>query len=421
MHIASRTVYHTHLKYLAHENLLSLNILQRIPKSTMARWKKEDPLRYQSFDLNLRASSDYEAIRHFAGNPSAKRIYAAYVRVIKTVLAIAHSLPGFHRAIKAQSKNVVELVGRVKKLVGFKCALRFFNISVQTFRNWAVQLQAPCSESLTGACNRVFHNQLSRPEVLKIKELLTDQQFQYWPVSSLAFHALRENILPLGLNTWYKYVNKLGLARARPHSRRKKNAVSVRAQGPHQIWHADITVFVTADQVKHYIYAVVDNFSRKIVSWFIAGEVKAEYRRATIEEALKSVGQAHPGMMLITDGGPENNLKTFLASLEQPIVHKVALVDVHYSNSLIEASFKTAKYNYLYRMDIRDGNDLKKSFAFLVQDFNERPHVSLNGLTPNEAEKNTSVDKEQWRAYIKNATEGRIKYNKTNLCGGCRA
>jgi transposase InsO family protein len=117
--------------------------------------------------------------------------------------------------------------------------------------------------------------------------MLEDKQFRYWPVSSVALYALRNNILPLSLNTWYKYANKFGLARVTALSRRKKTHITVRAEIPHPIWHADITSFVTTDNVRHYIYLVVDNFSRKILSWLIDGSVKAEYRKVTIDEALK--------------------------------------------------------------------------------------------------------------------------------------
>lgn len=278
----TRTLYHTHIKYLAYHDLLSSGILQRIPRSNLARWKKEDPDRYQSFDLNLQAGRDYELIHHFAHSPSARRVYAAYVRILKTVLSVAHALPGFHRAIKSQSRQVVSLIDRVKSAVGLTRALRIFDISVPTFRNWSAQTMTQCFESLTGKCNRVFHNQLSRPEVTRLRELLADKRFQYWPVSSIAFYALRNNILPLSLNTWYKYADKFGLDQVKPVPRNRKTEISIRAERPHQIWHADITRFVTADRMKHYIYLVVDNFSRKILSWEIADAVKAETRKGTI-------------------------------------------------------------------------------------------------------------------------------------------
>lgn len=240
MSSSKRTLYHTHLKYLAHENLLAKDVLGLIPKSTLHRWMHEDPLRYKDFDLNLYASVQYELVRHFAHDASAaKKIYAAYVRLSKFILSIVHTLPGFQREIKSQSKTVVSLVQRVSKSIGLKQTLRFFDISIQTFRNWAAQSLTPCFESIANSCNRVFYNQLSKPEVLKIKEMLSDKQFQFWPVSSIALHALRKNILPFSVNTWYKYANKLGLSRPKPSSRRKKNNISVRAERPR----AGATVF----------------------------------------------------------------------------------------------------------------------------------------------------------------------------------
>lgn len=122
---------------------------------------------------------------------------------------------------------------------------------------------------------------------------------------------------------------------------------------------------------------------------------------------------------LITDGGPENNLKAFLGSLDQPVQQHIALTDVHYSNSLIEAHNKILKYNYLYRMNIPDGKHLRRIFPSIVDDFNNRPHVSLAGLTPNEAEQNLLLNRGQLRLYTGIAAEERRKYNRTHQCKHC--
>jgi putative transposase len=420
MSVSKRQSYHTHIKYLVREGLLSSELLMLIPRTNRHRWGNEAADKHTTMGLNALGIQEFELMRSFAQDKHWKRIYSAYLRISKFVLSIVHQLPAFHSRIKYQSKAVVELIARVRGLIGLKRVLGIFDISVQTFRNWSAQSVTQCFESFTKTCNRIFHNQLSRHEVVKLKEMVTNSQFQYWPISSIALFALRKNILPLSLNTWYKYVNKLGLRRPRPGSRRKKNAVSVRAERPHQIWHADITVFVTADQIRHYIYVVIDNYSRKIISWLIADSVKAEYRKNTINVALKFIHQDHPQITLITDGGPENKLQSFLDSLAHSVQHKRALVDVHYSNSLIEAFFKTGKYSYLYRMNIRDREDLNKAFEFIVQDYNERPHVSLHGLTPNEAELNIPLNKEQLHTYIENATLERKDYNRVHRCIQCK-
>ena len=75
--------------------------------------------------------------------------------------------------------------------------------------------------------------------------------------------------------------------------------------------------------------------------------IKATIRQASIEEALQCVILANDSITLNTDGGPENNFKSFVG-LSYPIEHRKALVDVHFSNSLIEAHNKIIKYNYLY-------------------------------------------------------------------------
>jgi putative transposase len=142
----------------------------------------------------------------------------------------------------------------VKSVIGLKRALSFFNISVSTFKQWSLQSMTACFQYSLGFCNRIYHNRLTRVEVLKIKEMLTSPFFQYWPISSIAYHALRNTILSLSLNTWYKYPNKLGIVRTRPYLRKKKNNESIRATRPNQIWHADITVFITAPSEALYLF-----------------------------------------------------------------------------------------------------------------------------------------------------------------------
>jgi putative transposase len=413
--LTTRLSYHTHIKSLVRQGLLPDEILAQIPRTNIHRWRNETPDKYYSCNIPL---TD-KAVHHSTEIKSAKRTFSAYVRVGKLLTSIAYSLPSFHRTVKENSKQVVELILRVRNTIGLKRALRLFDISVQTFRQWSLQSMTSCFQSAVGFCNRVYPNQLSRAEVLKIKEMLTDSQFQYWPISSIAYYALRNTILPLSLNTWYKYANKLGIVRARPHSRRKKNNESVRATAPNQIWHADITIFITADQVKHYIYLVVDNFLRKILSWKVADCVKVEIRRETLLDALKKENVSDPAVLLITDGGPENNLKVFLEELQLPMEHRRALVDVHYSNSMIEATNKTVKYNYLYRKEIQNGGQLVAAMEWSVNNFNDRPHVSHRGLTPNERQKNILLDRAQLTQNIKQATSERKMQNKIQRCGHC--
>jgi putative transposase len=121
-------------------------------------------------------------------------------------------------------------------------------------------------------------------------------------------------------------------------------------------------------------------------------------------------------ILLITDGGPENSLEEYLQNLGAPIVHQKAMIDVQCSNSLIEAHNKVIKYNYLYRKSVSDGFQLINEVEFSVNNFNDRPHISLNGLTPNESHRNEKLDIELLR---KMKVEAGIKRKQDNLKNRC--
>ena len=287
--MTTRNSYHTEIKYLARENLLATEVCGLIPRSNIWRWKRESSDKYKSFDLNLKGSQDYELIRSFSQNKNAKRIYSCFVRLGKSFIDLAHGIPKFHKRVQELKIPVVKIIERVKKSLGLNNVLRVFNISVSAYRQWSLETFTSCFHSIVNRCNRIYPTQLSSSEISKLKEKLLDPSNQYWPISSIAFASLRNNTLPLSLNTWYKYAKRLGIIRPGPSDRRKKRVEGIRAAGSNQIWHADITRFVTPDNLVHYIYLVVDNFSRKILSWRVADKVSKLIRRETIGEALKNL------------------------------------------------------------------------------------------------------------------------------------
>lgn len=167
---ANRTIYHSHIKAMVRDGLLEQRILTQIPRSNIHRWKNEDASKYNDFGLPFYLNHEYEVIKSFAHNKTAKRVYTAYFRLIHLVLDIVHPLPGFRKAVKEFRFKIVNLVVRVKKHIGISLITRLFNISAHTLKNWSVQTHTQCFESLTRNCYRIFPNQLSKAEVLKLKD-----------------------------------------------------------------------------------------------------------------------------------------------------------------------------------------------------------------------------------------------------------
>ena len=86
---------------------------------------------------------------------------------------------------------------------------------------------------------------------------------------------------------------------------------------------------------------------------------------------------------------------------------------------MIEAHNKIIKYNYLYKAFIQNLADLEKVLPQFIKDFNNRPHTSLNGLTPNEAHSKVSLNKNQLTTYKQIASAKRRNHNQTRRCKHC--
>ncbi|HTE09473.1 MAG TPA: integrase core domain-containing protein [Chitinophagaceae bacterium] len=202
--------------------------------------------------------------------------------------------------------------------------------------------------------------------------------------------------------------------------RRKIHHTGIRA-APLQLLHADTTVFRTADNVKAYIYLVQDNFSRAILQHTVAPDCKA----ATMMELLRNTYSLYlqpPTInlcQLMTDDGSENfgPVQDFLQSTENPsLQHIEAQRDVEFSNSMIEAANKNLKYRFLYHKQIADFSHLCQYTVQAIEDYNNRPHDVLGGLTPMEALNGKIIDRDLQHLQIQTARNIRIAKNKEQKC-----
>ena len=142
-----------------------------------------------------------------------------------------------------------------------------------------------------------------------MQNLLTDIRFRYWPINSIAYYALRNNLVNASLSTWYNCMHKLGISR--PRIPKKRYPPGIRATQPHQIWHADITVVKCLDGMKCYVYLLMDNFSRFILNYQVSEKVSGEIRKNSILQAYDQyIKKPEEEVRLIVDGGSENNNNT---------------------------------------------------------------------------------------------------------------
>jgi transposase InsO family protein len=139
------------------------------------------------------------------------------------------------------------------------------------------------------------------------------------------------------------HINQGFTARPRHRLHPPKPTVGVRAAAPNEIWHVDLTVLKVLDGTKAYLHAIIDNYSRKILAWTVAERLEPTATCQLLLAAGKHmVFAGRP--LLFADSGIENINGAVDATLFSACLERVlAQVDVAYSNSMIEAFWRSLK------------------------------------------------------------------------------
>jgi putative transposase len=164
------------------------------------------------------------------------------------------------------------------------------------------------------------------------------------------------------------------------------------ATAPNRLWVADFTYVATWSGTV-YVAFVFDVFSRRIVGWRAATRMTTELVLDTLEHAIWSRGRDGvddlAGLVHHTDAGSQYTSFAFTSRLvEAGIDASVGSVGDAYDNALAESQIGAYKAE-LIRPEgpWRDVEHVELATMEWVDWFNhERPHESVDDLTPIEAE-----------------------------------
>ena len=129
--------------------------------------------------------------------------------------------------------------------------------------------------------------------------------------------------------------------------------------------------------------AIVDFFSRNILSWKHSNSLDTEFCLDALEMALE--GGRKPGFFH-SDQGCQFTSSGFVAKLQAEKI-KISWSGRKrcYDNILVERLWRTVKYEVVYLRDYSVGWEAEISLArFLWWYCHVRPHSSLGGRTPHE-------------------------------------
>jgi putative transposase len=172
---------------------------------------------------------------------------------------------------------------------------------------------------------------------------------------------------------------------SRPHPDHKIYSYRLREitiDRPNQVWAADIT-YIPMTRGYMFLVAVMDWYSRKVLSFRLSNTLDTDFCLEAVEEALQTYG---PPEIFNTDQGAQFTSRAFTGLLEQ---HQILIsMDGRgrvQDNIFIERLWWTVKYQYLYLRSFANGFELRTGLGEWFRFYNqERPHQSFGLLTPDE-------------------------------------
>ena len=151
---------------------------------------------------------------------------------------------------------------------------------------------------------------------------------------------------------------------------------------PNQVWATDITYIKLAGG-HVYLVAIIDLYSRKILSWQISNTLDAEFCIAALEEAIALYGVP---AIFNTDQGCQFTSEAFTATLDSYGI-RISMDGVNRAldNIFIERFWRTLKYEDIYLNDYRTLAELKSGIKRYMGFYNgDRFHASHDYQTPNQ-------------------------------------
>jgi len=148
-----------------------------------------------------------------------------------------------------------------------------------------------------------------------------------------------------------------------------------------QVWSTDIT-YIRLRQGFIYLVAVIDWYSRYVLSWEISTTLDKEFCMKALNRALES-GKPE---IFNTDQGVQFTSLEFTGRLENAgIAVSMDGRGRALDNIFVERLWRSVKYEEVYLKDYQDVRVAKDGLRTYFQFYNaERPHQSLGDETPSE-------------------------------------
>ena len=209
-------------------------------------------------------------------------------------------------------------------------------------------------------------------ELLREQELLVKRRKRKYPRTTFSFHQFR------------KYPNRI---------------VGFIPTGPNQLWVSDIT-YIRLTQGFAYLSLITDAYSRKIVGYDLCERLSAKGCMAALKMAVKCRLKPTQRLVHHSDRGVQYCCNEYVNLLERHHIH----ISMTQSPDPLENAMAERVNGILKQELLQPGYGIYKQARPLVSKaiaiYNtERPHSSVDMLTPTQAHQMSGPLKQHWKNY----------------------
>jgi putative transposase len=169
---------------------------------------------------------------------------------------------------------------------------------------------------------------------------------------------------------------------------------------PNQLWVSDIT-YVETTQGFLYLFLITDAYSRKIVGFNLSDNLDANNAVEALKMALKPMKTDCSGLIHHSDRGVQYCSDKYVKLLnKRNLMISMTENGDPLENAIAERVNGILKDEWLHDMGKMDKATMHKTIPQIIHIYNtERPHMSLDMLTPDVAHQMSEKLKKRWKNY----------------------
>ena len=399
---------------------LSIATDRGVPRSTAAGWLRRELLPVVSMDVLDRTEADLRA--EVVRLRRRVRTLSAVVRLLVAVLRVSAGPSRIDIGDRTTRAKLLRAAERVRRVLPTRAVLKILGVSHSRYQVW-VREKRGCELDERTMCARSTPTQLTPDELRVIQSMVTSERYRHVPTGRLAVLAQRMGKVFASSSTWYRLVRDRGWRRPRKRQHPAAPKLGIRAGAPDEVWHMDTSAVRLVDGTKVWLHAVIDNCSRRILAWRVAERFEISNAVAILDEAVCNAVSREDRPTVMADGGIENFNGDVDALVGEGLLSRVrALLDVRFSNSMIESWWSKLKHQWLFLHRLETAAAVRRHVAFYVAEYNATiPHAAFSGQTPDEIYfgRGDGIPA-KLKAGRDAARARRLKIHRAVRCGRCR-